>query len=242
VTTNPFMHDMMRRAGVSSDRLCCVPTFADTEMFSPPAAGGARDYLLCLGRLDAPKGVDVLIDALALVRARLGARTPRLKIVGAGHQDGYVRALHAQVASRQLADLIDFHGEARPEDTPALFRGALCSIIPALWFENLPNALIESLSCGTPVIASNIGSLAASITDGEEGLLAAPGDPADLAAKIERFLGDTGLRERLSSNARAAALGRFSATTHMARLTDLFETLARPRAALALAHEDAVLA
>ncbi|MES1199327.1 MAG: glycosyltransferase family 4 protein [Pseudomonadota bacterium] len=226
VVTNPFMQEMMVKAGFAPQRLHCIPTFTDTETFAPPPSDAERTYLLCLGRLDRPKGVDVLLEAMALLKARRGECTPMLRIVGGGHEQDYVAQLKERARALRLDDCVVFHGEARPEETPALFRGALATIIPALWFENLPNSLIESLACGTPVVASNIGSLAASVDDGVEGLLAEPGDAVDLAQKIARLLDDEPLRARLGGNARAAALGRFSGEAHVSRLLQLFDDVA----------------
>ncbi|HVY83770.1 MAG TPA: glycosyltransferase family 4 protein [Caulobacterales bacterium] len=230
VVTNSFMREMMIRAGVAAARLHCIPTFTDTDAFAPPATELKQNYLLCLGRLDPPKGIDVLIDAMALLKGRLGGRTPQLKIVGAGHQRRYVERLHAAVVERGLSDVVYFHGEARADETADLFRGAMATIIPALWFENLPNSLIESMACGTPVIASNIGSLAASVRDDVDGLLAAPGDAADFAAKLDRLIGDDALRRRLGAGARQAALTRFSGAAHVAQLLNLFAAVGAPRA------------
>lgn len=230
VTTNTFMQDMMLKSGVPAEKLICIPTFTDTSAFTPPTPDAKRDYILCLGRLDPPKGVEVLIKAMALLKARLGAATPMLKIVGAGHQANYVAHLKAMIDELHVGDVVDFHGEAPASEAPSLFRSALCAVIPALWFENLPNSLIESMACGTPVVASNIGSLAASVRDGEEGLLATPGDPADLAAKIERIVTDASLRTRMSMQARAAAMSRFSGDAHVDRLITLFAKLGAPQA------------
>ncbi|HVZ98874.1 MAG TPA: glycosyltransferase family 4 protein [Caulobacterales bacterium] len=234
VVTNTFMQSLMVEAGVAPERLFCAPTFTDTEAFHPPAED-RRDYLLCLGRLDPPKGVEVLIDAMALLKRRLGASTPRLKIVGAGHQADYVARLHALAAERAVTDVVEFCGEASPNAAADLFRGALATIIPAVWFENLPNSLIESMACGTPVIASRIGSLAVSVRDDADGLLADPGSAADFAAKIERLVGDAGLRARLGAEARRSALTRFSASAHVSRLLNLFAAVgARPAARASL--------
>ena len=85
--------------------------------------------------------------------------------------------------------------------------------------------MIESLACGVPVIASDIGSLSSAISDGVDGLLHKPGDAVDLANKIERLTSDPSLQARLSKNCRLTALNKYSAQAHTSELTALFNRL-----------------
>jgi glycosyltransferase involved in cell wall biosynthesis len=225
VVTNPFMLEMMVGAGYPREKLVCIPTFTDTQRFVPAAE--KENYIVAVGRLDRPKGIPVLLDALAILRSRTGD-APVLKIAGAGHTASYVETLKNQVSTLGLRDRVEFLGHVEADQIPALLRGALCSVMPALWFENLPNTLIESLSCGTPVIASDIGSLAVSVTNGVDGLLFRPGDPTDLADKLQRFLEDSELRARMATAARLTALGRYSPAIHINKLIGLFEAMRRP--------------
>lgn len=229
VVTNTFMLDMMVAAGYPAKKLVCLPTFTDTERFSPPKSDAKRDYIVCIGRLDRPKGVNVLLDAMALLRARGVA--PTLKIAGTGHTDDYVESLKSQTRQLGLENQVEFLGHVDASAIPDLLRSARCAVMPALWFENLPNTLVESMSCGTPLVASNIGSLAVCVEDGVDGLLATPGDAADLADKLQTILGDDTLWARLSENARRSALGRYSPTSHVDGLLDILSPLARSKAA-----------
>jgi len=222
VTTNAFMTDMMMRAGFPEEKFTCIPTFANLDLFTPgPAAAG--DYFLCVGRLDRPKGVHVLVDAIGRLKAR--GVTARVKICGGGHMTDYPQALRKQAADLGIADQLEFLGDVPAEKIPALMAGARASIVPAIWFENLPNTLVESFACGCPVIASALGSLAAAIENGVDGLLFRPGDAGDLADKIDLLAKDGGLRDRLSRGARAAALARHAPNDHVAKLVGLFDNV-----------------
>lgn len=222
VVTNEFMLEAMRRAGISQDRLTCIPTFVDTSRFSPPAPPRAERYVLFCGRLHQVKGAHLLIDALRLLKAR--GRSLHLKIAGVGQDGVYVDALRRQV-EEALPGAVEFEGQVNPSDVPQLFRHALCSVAPALWFENLPNAVLESLACGTPVIASNVGSLASVLTDGVDSLLFPAGDAAALADRLAQLADDPALRARLSKNARATAVRRYAPERHVSKLLALFERL-----------------
>lgn len=223
VVTNEFMLHMMRDAGFAADRLVCIPTFTDPQVFRPSEQGSRRDYLVYAGRLVPPKGIEVLIDAIAILNRERPEGAPTLKIAGEGHDHDYLRRLKAQIVELGLVERVLFTGNVCRDEMIKLYQGALCSVLPMHWFENLPNSLIESLACGTPVVASDIGSLAMTLTDGKDALLFTPGDAQDLARKISAILDETGLRERLGANGRATALRRFSPDAHLQALLSLFE-------------------
>lgn len=223
IVTNTFMRDTMQSAGVPANRLTCIPTFVDTHRFTP-ATQAPSDYILFCGRLHHVKGAHVLIEALRLLNAE--GRRVRIKIAGTGQDPRYVDTLKRQVEAAHLSAQVDFEGQVDPAALPSLYQNALCSILPALWFENLPNALLESLACGTPVIASDIGSLASTLTDGADSLLFPAGNAAALAAQIKRLIGDPALRANLSKGARRTAEQLYAPEQHVAQLLGLFERLA----------------
>jgi glycosyltransferase involved in cell wall biosynthesis len=225
VVTNDFMLETMQRAGFPADRLTCIPTFVDTNRFAPSHEPN-DDYILYCGRLHQVKGAHVLIDALRLLKAQ--GRQIRLKIAGTGQDPRYVATLKRQVEEAHLSRQVEFEGQIDPTALPSLYQRALCSVVPALWFENLPNALLESLACGTPAIASNVGSLACTLTDGADSLLFPVGEASALANQIARLIADPSLRARLSQGARRTAVELHAPERHLSRLLDLFERLARP--------------
>jgi glycosyltransferase involved in cell wall biosynthesis len=228
VTTNEFMSQMMVDAGFPADRITCIPTFTNLEAFSPSSVPRDRDYLLYVGRLDKPKGVHVLIAAMLTLAGR-GRPVPRLRIAGTGHGAEYVEALKQQVAEAGLSERIVFEGNVEGGKIPDLMRGAIACIMPAIWFENLPNSVVESLACGCPVIASDIGSLSYTVTNGVDGLLFKAGDGNDLADKITRIISEPGLRDRLAEGARRTALARHAPADHVAKLSGLFNELTAQR-------------
>lgn len=220
VTTNPFMTEMMVTAGFPAEKLTCIPTFANLDRFTPAPAGAEKTYLLYVGRLDKPKGVHVLIDAMARLKQR--GRIVPLKIAGSSHAPDYPAALRKQARDAGLADSIAFLGSAPSDQIPALMRGAIATIMPAIWYENLPNSVVEAFASGCPVIASDLGSLSHTVAHEVDGLHFRPGDAADLADKIERLLTDGELRNRLAEGARRTAVSRHSPANHTAKLLELF--------------------
>lgn len=225
VTTNPFLTQMMIKGGFPPERLVCVPTFADEEMFCGQSPG-ARRHLLYFGRLDPSKGLETLIDAMAILRARMGrAHIPPLRIVGSPQYVDYGRELVRRVRAAGLSDCIHFDGPVAAEDIPALLKNAVASLIPSLWFENLPNSYLESICAGVPVIASDLGSLSLAIEHEKDGLLFRAGDKEELASTIERLLTDHSLDETLRREGPAKARREYSAGRHLELLTSLFSSL-----------------
>lgn len=224
VTTNEFMSEMMVRGGIAPDRIVCIPTFTDMARFHPDTPADPR-YMLYVGRLDEPKGVHLLIEAMALLRGRIGDTLPELRIAGSGHTQSYVDELHARVRATGLEGKVLFLGGVAADAVPALFREAWCSLMPALWYENLPNSVVESLASGCPVISSDIGSLSRTVTDGVDGLLHPQGDVSAIASAMERLITDRALRDRLAGGARATAEQKHSPDHHMRLLTGLFARL-----------------
>jgi glycogen synthase len=146
-----------------------------------------RDVVF-LGRLQRQKGVDILIDALALLAAK-GTRL-RATIIGSGPQD---EALKAQVAAHGLGDLVEFAGTLRGEAlSRALARHRLMTM-PSRWFEGLAISAVEAFACGCVVIGSDCGGLPEAIGPG--GVVIAQDSAPELVAALERLTTDTALYE-----------------------------------------------
>jgi glycosyltransferase involved in cell wall biosynthesis len=99
------------------------------------------------------------------------------------------------------------------------FSASDATILPTLE-DNLPNVILESIACGTPVAAFDSGGVKDAVSDGITGYTAPPGDCRGLAAAVERLLA-----EDLSTSCRGEAIRRFSLTLQADRYAQLFETL-----------------
>jgi glycosyltransferase involved in cell wall biosynthesis len=97
-------------------------------------------------------------------------------------------------------------------------------VLPTL-ADNLPNTVIESLACGTPVVSFDVGGVSDAVRHLETGFLAAPEDTAALAEGIRTLLADGQLRERLSRRAREVAETEYGAELEAQRFAELYEEL-----------------
>ena len=162
-----------------------------------PSSGSAGRTLVFAGRLGPQKALGVALQALVDV--------PGVTLAVAG--DGPERsALERRAGELGLDGRVSFLGSVPRAQVLRLFRAADASVLPSAW-ENFPHTVVEALAVGCPVIATAVGGVPEVVRDGENGLLVPPGDPAALAAAIERFFSDGDLRARLAEAAPASVEG-----------------------------------
>ena len=157
--------------------------------------------------------------------ARLRGRFPALEFVLVG--DGPLRPeLERDAENLGLSDQVCFLGDRR--DIPAILASLDLSVLPSA-SESLSNVIIESMAAGVPVVASRVGGNPELVTE-DRGILVAPDGEADLAAAIERLLGDPTLREELGRNAKRFTQENFTLERMRKRHEDLYtELLAQKR-------------
>jgi glycosyltransferase involved in cell wall biosynthesis len=102
----------------------------------------------------------------------------------------------------QFNQFTRFTGWLSQQELPRYLRAADMLVMPSVAHEALSRTSVEAMACGRPVVASRIGGLPYTVNDGVTGLLCEPGDPADLAGKIECLLNDATLRQRMGAAGR----------------------------------------
>jgi glycosyltransferase involved in cell wall biosynthesis len=160
---------------------------------------------------------------LAYAQARRdGLEDVELVLAGdLGSPDG--RALQAQLAARPIPG-VRLAGELDKDGVLDLLSTSLVSVVPSIWYENSPNALLESLACGTPVIASDLGSMRDILAGTGAGWLFPAGDVGRLAKTLRAALDDAGLEER-GLRAQQLARTRHHPDHHVDTLLALFESV-----------------
>jgi len=146
--------------------------------------------VLFVGRLSPEKGIDTLLDAAGHLPEGV-----RLTVVGHGLLEAQVRAAAAAAPER-----IEFLGPRSQPEVLALWRRARVAVLPS-YSDPFPFTVLEALSQGTPVVSSAVSGIPEMVTDGENGLLVAPGDGRALASAVTRILNDPLLWSRLSADA-----------------------------------------
>jgi glycosyltransferase involved in cell wall biosynthesis len=158
----------------------------------PQADGGDSTLRVgYIGTFRHSKGLHVLLRAMRI----LPPEKVRLDVYGSpGHFPEY-DALVQDLA--QGLDNVSLHGTFPNEQLPQVFSGLDVLAMPALWYENSPLVVLSSFSLKTPVVASNVGSLADLVQHGENGLLFEMGNAGDLAAQFRKLIEDPSLLDRL---------------------------------------------
>jgi glycosyltransferase involved in cell wall biosynthesis len=172
-------------------------TMARQRPLPPKTAGVVR--LVYLGQLVERKGLHLLIDALAQTQSACDV----LLAGGDWSAPGYPQRIKDMVLSAGLSSRVRF--ENHRQDVGAVLSTADIFVLPSL-SEARPRTIIEAMSLGVPVVASDAGGIPSLITDGQTGLLARTGDAASLARAIDRLVRSAGLRQRLGEAGRAYAV------------------------------------
>jgi len=224
VVTNQFMFEKMINAGFEQNKLVLIPSFVKGTVFRPVPNYSKKDYIVYSGRIERIKGVHILIDAFQEFCKINPDRGIVLKIAGEGPID-YLNFLQKKLTIPNNRKKIEFLGNLDSSELSNLLSNALFSVVPSLWYENLPNTLLESFACGTPVLASDIGSLTDCIKIGKTGYLFKTNDHFDLLEKMILLLRDKENLKTMSINARIEAEVRFSKKAHIDSLENLFDGL-----------------
>ena len=204
--------------GAADDRVRTIPCGVDVDLFSPGSAAAARArlgldaewVLLFVGRPAPVKGLEVLLQALARLKADgLAPADVRLVIVGGdrdeGRDDERTR-LRALAGTLGVGAWVDFKGPQLQSALPDYYRAADLCLVPS-HHETFGMAALEAMACGATVVASRVGGLATTIQDGITGVLVPPRDDAALSAAIASLLADAPRRRSLGRHATRWAQG-----------------------------------
>ena len=171
IVLSEFAKSKLVESGLAPDRLHVKPNFVDPD---PGEQSGGGGYFAYIGRLTEYKGIAALVDAWNMMDD-----PPLLKIVGSGDLANVVEA----AASTNTK--IEYLGQVPMAEVPTILGGASFSIMPSITYEGFPKAIVESFAVGTPVIASDLGSLTELIDPARTGFLFDAGDPAALAKAVK---------------------------------------------------------
>jgi glycosyltransferase involved in cell wall biosynthesis len=218
-----------------------IPNGVDLQPFTTPTPRPARldpsiqpgQYVLFLGRLKHRKGLDVLLEAMALVPPRAPGSELRnghssnqpipvqLVVAGDGQEN---MSLQAQAFRLGLSARIRFVSVVFGSDKTYLLQNALATVLPSRLADAGPLAVLESFAAGVPVIGTRVPGLEDLIEEGNTGWLVPPESPAALAQALARVLTDPQLPRTLSEHVRRRVQD-FSWPVVAHRHLQLYETL-----------------
>jgi glycosyltransferase involved in cell wall biosynthesis len=195
----------LREYGLNPDHINVVGNGVDEKAFSPsPNRKPAETYVLYTGVLRARKG---LVDLIACARQVCKVSSDvRFFICGRGP---LLHDLERKARKVGLQRRIVFLGYLERDRLIQVYQNAAVHIVPS-HYEGLPTVLLEAMSCGLPVVATNIGGNNEVISSGLNGFLVPPRRPEEMANSVLRLLADPALRERIGRAARETIEKRYT--------------------------------
>ena len=202
---------MARLYGADPSKVMLAPCGVDLTKFKPLDHKEARrrlglngeKVLLYVGRVEPLKGLDLLVEAAAQMEA--GDENVRMMVVGGGGpgepETDRVRRLAEE---RQVDGLIDFVGRVDHDELPLYYNAADVCVVPS-YYESFGLVALESMACGTPVVATRVGGLPTIVHHGHTGFLKTWRCPEAFANSVEMIFASAGLQESMGAAARRRA-------------------------------------
>ncbi|GCE03725.1 glycosyltransferase family 4 protein [Dictyobacter aurantiacus] len=216
MTSNGFRHE----------KLVHIPNGIEIEKFNPapelrPDPNQPERDILCVARLQYPKGVDVLLHAWKRMmldqpadwRANL---KPRLLIAGNGQSEEQLKRLAKEL---HIEESVVFLGARK--DVVNLLQRCWSFVLPSRW-EGMPNALLEAMSCEAPCIATRVSGSEDIVVDGVNALLVEPEQPDELALALQRLIADSDLARRLGVAGRETVIRDYQMTNIADQFIDFY--------------------
>ncbi|MEM7217592.1 MAG: glycosyltransferase family 4 protein [Pseudomonadota bacterium] len=190
------------------------------DLGDPPAEVSERPFTWgVIGRFSPEKAQDIALSALAALTRRAPGASVHLRLIGDGQER---QALEAQSAALGLGERVSFAGWCR--DMDAEYRGLDGLLLPSR-SEGLPFVVLEAMSYGLPVVATDVGAISDVLSDGVTGWVVPPGDAESLAERMAGLMVDAGSAARMGEAARASLTPRFAIPERVRRFLEVYRSV-----------------
>jgi len=214
VTPSQFLKSKLIEYGYDEKKIHCIPTFTTSKTeIEEPMIGS---YGLYFGRIEVEKGVETVIKAYE--------NLPNHCAIIMGNDETEEGKRLKKYVKKSKLNNIKFIGYRSGEALEEIIKNSRFTMIPSIWYDNLPNTALESFQYSKPVIASDIGSLPELINDGVNGYLFRPGNADDLSKKI-RSLDDDETVRKMGAESSTRLKDIFSSQKHYESLIKLFDNI-----------------
>ena len=226
VAFSPHERDaMVRLYGANLDNINLVPCGVDLGTFKPISREVSRGnlglngdkVLLYVGRIESLKGLDLLVHTAAQIRNVDDIDGMRVLVVGGddgkSHELDRIKQLTQEL---NVSNIFDFVGRVDQDELPMYYSAADVCVVPS-FYESFGLAALESMACGTPVVASRVGGLSTVVKHGSTGYLQSWRCPEAFANSVEMIMSSQNLRDSMGLAARnqAETLGWDNVASHM---------------------------
>ena len=214
------------------EKIGVAPCGVNLDLFQPMDRAAARQSLgfddnesivLYVGRFDPIKGIDRLLEAVTHLQDH---RRLRLVIIGGdGPDTPEYQNLQKMTRKFGIQNRVTFVGRIEQEHLPPYYSAADVLVVPS-YYESFGLVGLESLACGTPVVATEVGAMRSILRDGETGQIVTHAHPRSLAQAIEPFITGSSAKKLSADRVRASVL-KFGWSNVAAAVIDEYDTLFR---------------
>lgn len=215
------MLDTVQHYGVRPEKARVIRPAVDPDMFQPnrnDTGSGANElHIVTTGSLIWRKGLEYLLQAIRLVLDR--GTDVHLEIIGDGPE---LQRVRYTINDLDLTDRVTLRGQIMPADVVRVLQRADVFVLSSL-SEGISNAVLEAMSCALPVVTTQVGGMREAVTDGVEGFVVPPRDPAAMAEAMIALARDPRLRGAMGAAGRERVVRDFALSSQVSRFVDLFQ-------------------
>lgn len=210
IALTDFARQKFIQSGIPERKIVVKPNFIERD---PGIGDGQGGYAIFVARLTPEKGIDTLLSTWR----KIGDKIP-LKIIG----DGPLVS-HVAEASRRILG-VEYLGHKSREFVFDLMKDAVVLIFPSICYETFGLTILEAYSVGLPVIASKMGAMSSMVDHRRTGLHFQPGDPKDLAEKVNWVVNNPDEFNKMRFEARKEYERKYTAEINYKMLMDIYKT------------------
>jgi D-inositol-3-phosphate glycosyltransferase len=206
---------------IDTNKVIVIPPGVDVSRFYPIPPDEAKDYIgippedrmvLYVGRIEPLKGLDVLFEAMGRFcqHTHTDQAHLHLTIIGGDPEAGPEKMSVEMSRLKELREkygleeMVTFRGKQDQDTLPYYYSAAEVVVVPS-HYESFGMVALEAMSCGTPVVASQVGGLAYLVKDGVTGYTVPVGDPHELCNHLRDLMEDRDLRKKMGEQAASFA-------------------------------------
>lgn len=222
------LKNVVEKTGPPQSQVVVIPNSVDTNLFQPGLELGLREQLgipaeattlIFVGSVNRDKGIFELLEAFEILSRELADLY--LLVVGEGI---HLARSKERVLQMQANQRVHFVGSVQHKQVADWMRAADIFVLPS-YHEGMPCVIVEALSSGLPIVATDVGGIPEVVDDNKQGLLISPNNVGDLVKAIRSLCQDSAKRMSFANEARKKAKSQFSWDIHTKSLLRVYSSL-----------------
>lgn len=213
--------EILSKLGVEDNRIKQIPYSVDTDLYKPAYEEKVENLVLWASRIEPRKGLHVLLEALNHIKTPITLLI--LPIYAGQEYNDLITKMIKEQNDKGLHKVVVEENVSGEQLIP-YYQKASLFICPSL-YDLFPTVNPQSMACGTPVVASDIGGMHELVINEETGMLVPPEDPVKLGEAISKLLEDPELLEKCGKQGRKLVEERYSLNSVVKQLIQFYEEI-----------------